>query len=390
MIILNNRLSEKAITYSTAVSDFLVIPAVIIRSGVLNGLMYTEELLSKNPSDWNGVPTPVYHTQVAGRPESARSPEFESSVVIGRLYNTKFQDGKLVGEIWIEIGKAVKLGFGHIVEWFKENNMMEISTGLYPVILKKDGVHENKEYYGVVTEMRPDHVALLPDEVGACSIKDGCGALRANSAEPCCKACECKKNAIDKDSITGNDRDLEVKKMNENIKAPASDSVDKASKVAKIIENSAIFEKDDLEVLQTLPDSLIDKLSKVDSHDKEADNNDAENADNDDIVNPGAVSTEPKADEMVAMNRKDYELFNLLKRREQDKQDKNKALVLKHYKSLDKSMVNNMDFTVLEALAHEIKPKADYTGSIGSSVVENSRTKTYKKPAVFGATRGSK
>src|SRR5690606_20175922 len=43
------------------------------------------------------------------------------------------------------------------------------------------GELNGKPYTAKQVNLRPDHVALLPGEVGACSIADGCGAPRINS-----------------------------------------------------------------------------------------------------------------------------------------------------------------------------------------------------------------
>jgi hypothetical protein len=72
---------------------------------------------------------------------------------------------------------------------------MDVSTGLYPNIDESAvGTHNGERYTGTVTEIYPDHLALLPNEQGACSKEKGCGThIHTN-----CKGkptCSCKLKA---------------------------------------------------------------------------------------------------------------------------------------------------------------------------------------------------
>ena len=169
--------------------NHMVVPVVAITEGVLNNIFYSADEIKSFVQAWNGVPVPVNHPiNNAGNAVSANSPDVESTTNIGTFYNTKFENGKLKGEIWINIDKAKRLKYGYIVEAFEKNEMMEISTGLYANIIKQVGIYNGKSYKGVATEIRPDHLALLPNQKGACSIEDGCGALRVNEQD-CCDDC---------------------------------------------------------------------------------------------------------------------------------------------------------------------------------------------------------
>ena len=50
--------------------------------------------------------------------------------------------------------------------------------------------YKGKRYHEVHRALEPDHIALLPDEVGACSVQDGCGAGRVNAGHK--GDCGCK------------------------------------------------------------------------------------------------------------------------------------------------------------------------------------------------------
>lgn len=67
---------------------------------------------------------------------------------------------------------------------------IEVSTGYFCQILDGTGVYKGKPYDGIQINLRPDHIATLPDEVGAGSWKDGCGA---RCSHPMTNRYDCKK-----------------------------------------------------------------------------------------------------------------------------------------------------------------------------------------------------
>jgi len=173
--------------------EHLVVPVIAAKEMVMNGLFYPAEEFKDWVSTWNGVPVPVRHPQVNGLHVSAKSPRIHEQNNIGWFYNVEFtQDNKLKGEIWLNLDKVEKLKHMDIVEKFEKGEIVEVSTGLFSNIEDKKGTFNGVPYDGIVRHIRPDHLALLPDEIGACSIKDGCGAMKNN--------CECEepKTIIDK------------------------------------------------------------------------------------------------------------------------------------------------------------------------------------------------
>ena len=164
--------------------EYCVVPAIAMKSGVLNNTLYTADEIKNFVTAWNGVPVPVGHPTENGIPVSANSPKWENKVNIGKVFNAQYERGKLKCELWLDVNKADKLGFGEVIEQFESKaEVMEISTGLYARVEAKSGVFNNQKYNAVATDIRSDHIALLPNEEGACSVEDGCGALRTNENE---------------------------------------------------------------------------------------------------------------------------------------------------------------------------------------------------------------
>jgi hypothetical protein len=93
------------------------------------------------------------------------------------MLNTKYEKGRLKSEAWIERSRADKVD-QRILEAVKCNEMMELSTGVFVDEDKTPGKWLKEDYNAVARNYRPDHLALLPDKIGACSIADGAGFLR--------------------------------------------------------------------------------------------------------------------------------------------------------------------------------------------------------------------
>lgn len=161
---------------------YLVVPTVSLVEGVHKGnegmLYYSKEQNTKWVTNWDHKPIVVYHPQLNGKAVSACDPKILESHKIGIMLNSRADaDGTLHHESWLDIDKTNKVD-KRIIPRVLKGEMMEVSTGLFVDNDKKSGKWKNEEYIGAVTNYRPDHLAILPDKEGACSIKDGAGLLR--------------------------------------------------------------------------------------------------------------------------------------------------------------------------------------------------------------------
>jgi len=159
--------------------EHLVVPMVLIVPGVLNGskgpLFYPSDELSKDPSVWNNVPMVVYHPMHDGKAISARQPSVLNKSFVGCVFNAKF-DGKLVAEGWFDVERTRRVD-SRILRSLESHNPIELSTGLRTEEDPTPGVFNSVKYDAVARNYVPDHLAILPDQKGACSLKDGCGVL---------------------------------------------------------------------------------------------------------------------------------------------------------------------------------------------------------------------
>lgn len=200
--------------------ETMVIPVVAIVEGVLNGALVTAQEFGKFAAAWEGVPVPVYHPQLNGQHVSSSLPQIIESSVIGRFHNVAVKANKLVGELWIDTAAAIKKGFSAVINSFKAGEVMEVSTAYFADTEPQAGEFNGVSYSGIHHNLRPDHLAVLPGETGACSVADGCGTFQ-------------------------------------NSKTEVTDMSDKAATVQAIIEASDIFTNEDTETLMSLDESKL-------------------------------------------------------------------------------------------------------------------------------------
>ena len=176
--------------------EHIVAPIRLIVPGVLNGskgpLLYPKEEVALSAQSWNHIPLVMDHPEGGG---SARGPEVLDKIGLGKIFNAKIEDGVLVAEGWFNVERTAKIS-PQLFAALKANKPIEVSTGL---VTKNDVAPEGAELDGkpysfIARDYRPDHLAILPDSVGACSLQDGCGVL--NNDDP-----KSKENTVDKDKL---------------------------------------------------------------------------------------------------------------------------------------------------------------------------------------------
>lgn len=178
--------------------EYKVAPATIIVPGVLNGskgaLYYPVEEVTAKPGVWNNVLVTHYHpfNPVNGSPLAANSPGVKSRQGIGITKNDRVENGKRVVDVWFDSERTKDVA-PEVYNALLANKVIGLSTGLYtddhPAPVGSQD-RKGRPYTLVARNYRPDHLAILPDQKGACAIEDGCGVLLNKynfSAEDCPK-----------------------------------------------------------------------------------------------------------------------------------------------------------------------------------------------------------
>jgi hypothetical protein len=160
--------------------DHVVVPVVMIVEGVLNNALVTAQEFAKTVDAWNDKPVPVLHPEVNGEYVSVGSPDIIEKSVMGRVYNARVEGDKLLGDLYLDVPQAEAIGRGALLAMLESGENVEVSSAYYSAREDKQGDFNGKPYLYIDRDLMPDHLALLPSEVGACSLEDGCGTNRPN------------------------------------------------------------------------------------------------------------------------------------------------------------------------------------------------------------------
>ena len=160
--------------------SYLVAPLSLIVPGVLNGskgrLFYPEDEVQKSSTIWNSIPLVVYHpTDANGDPLPANAPGVLEKSGIGFATKSTY-NGKQTAEGWFDEERTKQVDnriYNNLVHGYP----IELSTGLYTDNEPTPGNWKGQAYDKVARNYRADHIAILPDQIGACSLNDGCGVL---------------------------------------------------------------------------------------------------------------------------------------------------------------------------------------------------------------------
>lgn len=156
---------------------YLVVPVTMMVEGVHHGskgpLLYTTEELSQHTHSWNGTVVTMTHPGKDGEGVTANSPE-AANYEVGRVYNAHMDGDKLKAEVWLDL-QLMETNHPHVLDKIRDGVEMDVSIGVFSGERGPEGVWNNEQYRAQAVDLRPDHLALLPNEVGACSWDDGCG-----------------------------------------------------------------------------------------------------------------------------------------------------------------------------------------------------------------------
>ena len=163
----------------------LVAPVIAVMEEVLNGEFCPADEIGRYIDSWNGIPLPLDHPMDRGMPISANQPHLIQTRSLGRFFNARFDGRRLHGELWIDIEKANSLGGDAltVLQRLENGEPLEVSTAYFRDLEPGEGEYGGQPYNGIQRNLRPDHLALLPNGVGAASWEHGAGAPRVNEKE---------------------------------------------------------------------------------------------------------------------------------------------------------------------------------------------------------------
>jgi hypothetical protein len=166
--------------------EHIAVEATLVRSQVLkNNLGVTflpaEDITPEWAEASNGSPAVADHPNV-----SARSPEVLNSLGVGMVFNARVEGAALRADVYLDPARVDDVpDLRAILAKLDAGQPVEVSTGFNVSIDETPGVHNGQAYDRVVHPTSGlDHLAVFAKDIGACSVKDGCG-LAANHAGAC-------------------------------------------------------------------------------------------------------------------------------------------------------------------------------------------------------------
>ena len=161
---------------------WLVVPGIILQEQVLNYYFVPASEINHFVSAWNGAPVTMAHPDT----EDGSAGHTEYAGIVGNFYNAQFDVSKnqLKGEFWLDLALLRNSEAGRNTESnVRSGKVMDVSTGYWADEEMTQGVWNDHEYFAIHRNLRPDHVAILLDQTGACSVADGCGMPRTNCVQ---------------------------------------------------------------------------------------------------------------------------------------------------------------------------------------------------------------
>jgi len=166
-------------------TEFAVAPITLLKPmhlnvppdwGVNEAYLPAQQAKESVPS-WNGTPLTLNHPTTAnGVGTTANQPEMHEKTVLGKVFNAEWTGNEVDGEAWFNIQKIREMGgmAANALEKVLNGGTVEVSTG-YRASQLPAGNYDGKERQAVQGNLKPDHVAVLPNQQGKCSVEAGCG-----------------------------------------------------------------------------------------------------------------------------------------------------------------------------------------------------------------------
>lgn len=195
------RAAADSTSIRTAVYDgveHLVVPVVaMVGNAVIKPLgsegpeFVPSEVLSLVPEQWDNRPVLEDHPLEDGVPVSANKSSLLEKRSFGTTFNSRFEDGRLKMEAWINPGRAKAAGRAaedviarcRALSAGESDELVEVSVGARVLVMEEAGVSPSGDRYEYRWDACwSDHLAVgLGGAKGACSSEMGCGAPRAAS-----------------------------------------------------------------------------------------------------------------------------------------------------------------------------------------------------------------
>lgn len=152
-------------------TEWLVADLTLLKPMDLDGGYVPRRHVRASAPKWDGVPLTNGHPRKGDRLISANSStEVIESTWRGFVMNTRFDGTFVQGQAWFPKDRMFSRLVANDVGGGDE---VSVSPGYHYRPLQS-GVYDGQYHKQVAGNLRPDHVAVLRDREGICSVDDGC------------------------------------------------------------------------------------------------------------------------------------------------------------------------------------------------------------------------
>ena len=159
-------------------TNFLKVKGAVMECDIiLNELFYPLPVILKSADSWSSyVPITNGHP-----PNYLMTVEETSNYKIGFTTNPRINNNKkLILELYFQ-EDILKNKHTEIYNKIQNREIIDCSTGFVASVSYVKGIHKGNSYMGIVNELAPNHLAVLPNGEGAYSIKSGGGVGVTNA-----------------------------------------------------------------------------------------------------------------------------------------------------------------------------------------------------------------
>lgn len=162
--------------------EYLVVPVVAARESVMNGRLVLREELAKSALSLNGRPITIDHPQDNTGHVPANRPDVAA---VGKVFDARMDGKALKANAWFDVELLRQAGNAgkRVMQAITDKQVIEVSLGWFSDMVAQAGEFANNVYNEIVSNISHDHLAVLLDTPGACSVADGCGLVRNEDEE---------------------------------------------------------------------------------------------------------------------------------------------------------------------------------------------------------------
>lgn len=175
--------SYKISTVTEGTDTFIMVPVVMMVEGVHSGshgpIYHSAEVLKQSVELWPDIPVVVNHPQ--NEKGDYISVNQVMDTLVGRVVNPQVKAGKLTAQLKLNEKQLEDIS-PEALYAIQQQQPLDVSVGIYAEETQQSGEWNGEKYDAIALNHHPDHLALLPGDVGACSWDDGCG-IRTNSKQ---------------------------------------------------------------------------------------------------------------------------------------------------------------------------------------------------------------